>query len=268
MSSTNNFKELKILSIGNSFSMDTMQHLPDIARDLGINHIRLGNLYIGGCSTNRHYANAQHDAAAYRYYTSDGSPWTEVTDFRISDAVKSETWDWISIQHGTGDGSSYTKPESYENLPALVEYVRSIASPDTRIAFNMAWVMESYSTHREICSYQGDQMKMYENLTAVTSTTVRNVKGLDRIVPSGTAIQNARKTCLCNKLSRDGFHLSYGIGRYIASLTFLKTLTGIDIGKVRWTPTDVTEEDRQIAIRAAEQAVLSPFAISELGANF
>ena len=71
----NSLKELKILSIGNSFSVDTMRHIPDIALALGVEKICFGNLFIGGCSINRHYSNIQNNAAEYVYYKNMGDGW-------------------------------------------------------------------------------------------------------------------------------------------------------------------------------------------------
>ena len=118
--------ELKILSIGNSFAHDTMKLLAEVALDLGVEKIKLGNLYIGGCSINRHWSNAQNDTPGYNYHTNNGSGWEITPEYKMSDAIKSEKWDVISIQHGTGDKSKYTQEVSYENLPALVAYVKSI----------------------------------------------------------------------------------------------------------------------------------------------
>ena len=254
-------KELKILSIGNSFAMDTMEHLPNIALSLGVKRIKFAYLYIGGCSINRHWSNAKNDAPAYKYYTNDGTGWTipEVFDTKISDAVKSERWDFISIQHGTGDGSKYTSAESYSNLPLLVEYIKNIAPDGTKIAFNMAWVGSPENDHHEIVSYNGNTHLMYENLVKLTYDVVGYVKGIDVISPTGTAIENARATILSNLLLRDGFHLSYGIGRYIAALTFFKSLTGIDIDNVKWAPDEVDDNARKLAIACANKSIKSPF---------
>ena len=38
------------MSVGNSFSVDTMEHVAGIALSLGVECIKLGNLYVGGCS--------------------------------------------------------------------------------------------------------------------------------------------------------------------------------------------------------------------------
>ena len=255
---------LKILSVGNSFAEDTSWHLADVAQSLGFEGVKIGFLYIGGCSINRHYNNALNDLADYVYFENTGSGWSKTEGKRISEAVASDEWDYISIQHGTGDGSRYTLPASYENLEALIAYIKELAPKKAKIAFNMAWVMESHSTHPEICSYNGDQMLMYRNLVELTSTVVRGAKGLDIVSPAGTAVQNARETEARDKLCRDGFHLSFELGRYIASLTFLKALTGVDVDNVSWKPDGVTDLEQRIAILSADRAILSPFAISSM----
>lgn len=256
-------EDLKILSVGNSFSIDTMEHLANVALSAGVKKITLGNLYIGGCSINRHWSTAQADAAAYKYYTNDGSGWQVTSEYKSSDAIKSEKWDFISIQHGTADGSRYTSEESYENLPALVAYVKSLAWQEAKIAFNMAWVGETYKDHHEINSYNGDLESMYRNLTRITRNLVATVEGIDIISPTGTTVQNARALCPGRDFTRDGFHLSYDLGRYMASLTFFKALTGAPISHITWAPEGVSDEDRILAIKCAEMAVDTPFEITK-----
>ena len=255
-------KELKILAIGNSFAHDTMKLLADVALDLGVEKIKLGNLYIGGCSINRHWSNAQNDTPGYNYHTNDGSGWEIIPEYKMSDAIKSEEWDFISIQHGTGDKSRYTEEASYDNLPALVKYVKSIAWDGAKIAFNMAWVGEPYKVHSEIMSYNGDMPLMYKNLTRITRDLVSKVEGIDVVSPTGTAVQNARAICPDRDFTRDGFHLSKGIGRYMAALTFFKALTGAPISHSTWTPEGVGDEDRLLAIRCAERAIDNPYEVT------
>ena len=129
----------------------------------------------------------------------------------------------------------------------------------------MAWVMASDGTHPEIRSYGGDQMMMYSKLADLTGTVVKGTKGLDIISPTGTAIQNARACGLSDgQLMRDGFHLSYGLGRYIASLTFIKVLTGVNIDGITWKPDGVDGQAQRIAIASANAAVARPFEIVKI----
>ena len=55
---------------------------------------------------------------------------------------------------------------------------------------------------------------------------VRKEDGIDIIIPCGTAIRNARHSDLQTELdlTRDGRHLAYGVGRYIASICWLNTI--------------------------------------------
>ena len=127
----------------------------------------------------------------------------------------------------------------------------------------MAWVADPDSTHHEITSYGGNQILMYEKLTDLTKNIVMQIKEIDVISPAGTAIQNAR-TCIHKKLTRDGFHLSYDLGRYIAGLTFLKALYEIDLSNVKWCPEGVTDDETELAKKAAQSACVLPFSVTEL----
>jgi len=255
---------LDILCVGNSFSRDTVEHLGEIAKSAGLKDFRFANLYIGGCSVNRHFRNASENLAEYRYSENTGEGWKASEDgelVSIADALAMGEWDIISIQHGTGDKSRYTSPESYINLPTLIEYLRKTYGKPVRIAFNMAWVADPESTHHEITSYGGDQLLMYRYLTEVTQKCV--LPYVDLLSPAGTAIQNLC-SCVDKKLTRDNFHLSYDLGRFTAGLTFLKAVTGADLCSVDWMPEGVTEEERELGKRAAELAVMNPFSAANM----
>ena len=250
---------MKILSVGNSFSEDTMEHIANIAKNLGFTNFKFANMYIGGCSINRHYNNIVSDAADYLYSVNTGDGWQKTKGVSIKSAIEDEDWDIISIQHGTGDKSRYTSAESYDNLAKLIESVKELAGNQTKIAFNMAWVAEPESTHHEISSYGGNQSLMYEKLTELTKRLVTPL--VDVVSPVGTAVQNAR-ACVSKKLTRDDYHLSYDLGRYIAGITFLKALCDIDVEAISWCPEGVTDAECEIAKRSALNAVKTPFDIT------
>lgn len=245
---------MKILSIGNSFAQDTMEHLPAIAKDLGVDGF-FGYLYIPGCPIAYHYLNAMDDLPVYIYYTNAGNQWAEQKRVSISRAIADQDWDWINIQHGSKDYHCYTDPLYYKHLEELVCYVREHAGKDVKISFNMAWVADPEKEHHEMVDlYGNDQEKMFAALVALTRELVGKTPGIDRISPTGAAVQIARRAGL-EDLTRDGYHVSYGFGRYMAALTFLKALTGVDITKVRWTPEGVTDQMGKDAVRFATQAV-------------
>ena len=100
---------------------------------------------------------------------------------------------------------------------------------------------------------------MYSAIVSAVESKILTNTAISGIIPSGTAIQNLRTSPLGDTLTRDGFHLSYGIGRYIAALTFFKSLTGIDIDNVKWTPDEVDDNARKLAIACANNSIKSPF---------
>ncbi|MBQ3069543.1 MAG: DUF4886 domain-containing protein [Clostridia bacterium] len=254
-------ESLKILCIGNSFSADTTEHLADIAKAVGIEEVKIANLYIGGCSIKRHYNNAVNRYASYEYHFNDGSGWQVLYHRRIDDVLTSDNWDWVSIQHGTADGSRYAEEGSYEKLPALVAYIRERVNENTKIAFNMTWVGERNS-HEELKRYGNNQERYYKAIAALTEETVLPIDGLDRISPTGTAVQNIR-TAYRGMITRDGYHLTHELGCYLAGLTFFKALTDLPIDDISWAPDGVSDDERALAVRAANTAVESPFTVTD-----
>ena len=73
-------KEIKLLAIGNSFSVDALQYFYQIASSLGINDIIIGNLYIGSCSLEIHLNNILNKLPKYTYYTNTNGEWVEYVD--------------------------------------------------------------------------------------------------------------------------------------------------------------------------------------------
>lgn len=255
---------MNILCVGNSFSRDTVEHIGAIAKSVGMTDFCFANLYIGGCSIHRHFHNAVEDLAEYTYTYTTSGVWEGGEKLSIADALKKGPWDIISIQHGTGDQSRYTSPESYEKLPDLIQYIKEAYGRPVKIAFNMAWVGEPDRAHHEILSYGGDTELMYRKLTELTQKTVLPL--VDFLSPAGTAIQNLR-TCVDKKLTRDGFHLSKDLGRFTAGLTFLRTLLDLDLSGISWSPEGVSEEERELAKQAAVFAVKNPFSVTKMQKN-
>lgn len=259
----NKMKTLKILFIGNSFAVDTMEHAAHIAHSLGVSKVKFATLYLGGCSIDMHYQHAIEDVAAYTCYVNEGNGWVSIPEYKISDAVKSDVWDWIAIQHGTKGNARYTSCECYENLAPLVDYLKALAPSHTKIAFNLAWLGESTRQHHEIISYSGNMALMREKLVEVTQAMVLTNPKIDLIVPTGTAIENAR-TSKIGLLTRDCYHLSVDKGRFIAGLAFISTITGIDAEKIAWAPDNVDEYAVKVAVEAVKSAQKYPFLITKV----
>ncbi len=254
-------EHLKLLFIGNSFSADTVEYIPNIAKALGYNKVMIANLYIGGASINKHYTNMLTEAASYEYHVNLGGGWFMKNFKSINDIGATTDWDWICIQHGSADGSKYASEGSYRNLKDLVAMIKEVAHENTRIAFNMTWVGE-IGSHEELKAFGNNVNAYYKAIAKLTSTTVAETEGIELISPTGTSVQNAR-TADIGLLTRDGYHLSLDTGRYLAGLTFMKALTGADISDIPFAPDGVPALQKAVCIEAAENAVTTPFAVTE-----
>lgn len=250
---------LKILTIGNSFSDDAMEYVWNIANDAGVEGIYLGNLFIGSCTLDIHASNARTNAAAYDFRVNESGVWRTTPRARLGDVISSFDWDFISLQQASGDSGI---AESYRELPYLIEFIKEQAISEPVIAWNMTWAYQQNSTHGEFWKYDKSQSKMYDMILSCVQANVKSREEIGKIIPCGTAIQNARTSLLGDTLTRDGFHLSYGAGRYIAGLTLFHFLTGISLDGLTYKPSTVTEEEMQIALESAKNAVSVPYAVT------
>jgi hypothetical protein len=252
---------VKILAIGNSFSEDAVEeHLSDLARAEGLDVI-ICNMYIGGCSIERHVNNLRGNIADYRYRRIDADgKMTEKYGCTLESALAEEDWDYVSVQQV----SSFSGfPETYVLLPELLAYVRERVPEDAVMMFHQTWAYSPTSNHPNFCTYGSDQMKMYEAIMKTVAQEAPKV-GIELVIPSGTAIQNARTSFLGNDLTRDGFHLSRPHGRYIAACTWLEAVLGVNPVGNSYRPEGMTEQECKVAQKAAHKAVKKPYQVTKI----
>lgn len=257
---TNNFK---ILAIGNSFSDDAFMWLDPILNSLGFVGNVVDSLYIGGCSIGTHFEKAMGDLPDYILKDNHGDR-IEHQDYKMSTALKLCDWDIITIQQASGySGVS----GSYSKLCNLADYVKKLA-PKARLLWNMTWAYESTSTHNHFSFYDCDQIKMYNSIVDTVKTVVLPSGIFTDIIPIGTAIQNARTSFVGDNITRDGFHLSYDFGRYIAALTVASIISGKSIKDITYRPNGVDLLHKKVAIESVQNAIKKPLKITKSIINF
>lgn len=126
---------INILAIGNSFSQDATHYLNQIAKEDCV-ETKVVNLYIGGCSLERHWSNVQSGAEDYLYELNGKSTEKYIS---IQEALKEERWDYIVTQQASHD-SGWT--DTYEPfLENLTRYIRKQA-PWAEILLQETWAYE------------------------------------------------------------------------------------------------------------------------------
>ncbi|MBO5280574.1 MAG: DUF4886 domain-containing protein, partial [Clostridia bacterium] len=109
------------------------------------------------------------------------------------------------------------------------------------------------------------QMTMYNAIISTVQSVIPEHAEITRIIPSGTAVQNLRTSYLGDTLTRDGYHMSYDIGRYTVGLTWVCTITGISPDEISWIPSayqNVAEALDPIR-EAVKNALEAPFDITD-----
>ena len=270
-------KSLKVLTIGNSFSDDAMEYVYKIAKEAGIEYVELGTLRASNASLANHVTNAQNNSAAYmfRYWADGATTWQDTGTwnsgaYTMYDAIKKADWDYIVFQQVSGDSGNAS---TYDSLSTLMDYVDTHkTNPNVKYAWQITW-----SARADYPS----QIPAFSKILAAVNAKITTNSKISVVIPSGTAIENAKTSYLTPKnIQRDAKHLSYGIGRYIAGLTLVKALTGVSIdnstyplydteGHSLTSGTDTqkmgfefSEEVNKICIESANNAVALPFAVT------
>ncbi len=229
---------MKILAIGNSFSEDATRYLQSIAKSAG-DDLFVRNIYIGGCSLERHMSNVKSGEVAYQYQIDSANQYM----ISIDDALTAESWDMITVQQNSGNSGFYETYEPY--LTELLAHIKEKA-PKAKISFVETWAYEFDAPHAEFPKYDRDQEKMFKCILNSVSQVEKN-HGLD-IIRVGEAVQRARSQPGFDyingkglSLCRDGFHLSVPYGRFLAGLVWYKYFTGRDVRCVTYRPDGADE---------------------------
>jgi len=237
---------MEILSIGNSFSMDAQRYLQKIAQADGVT-LSTFNLYIGGCSLARHYRNMLSEERAYRLEM-DGTS----TGFFVSlkEALLNRDWDLITVQQTSLQSPNYDTYQPY--LDKLVEYIR-LCVPKTKIAVHQTWAYEQDSPRLTENAGYSDWKDMLRDIVKAYRTAAERI-GADLVIPSGEVFGAMLENGI-EKVHRDTFHASKGLGRYALGLTWYKFLTGNDVAENTFTDFDeeVSVEEMAIAKKCVRE---------------
>ena len=253
---------LHVLFIGNSFSQNTSQFLANFALGLGVTDVKVGTLYIGGCSVNMHTDNFENAAPSYEYYLDEGKGAVLTPNTSINEAVDSDEWDIIAIQSGTGDGSRLTDPFAYGNVEKLATMVKAAAKGSPKILFCMTWVGEACHSQAEIRAFDGNTALIYAIMREIVRHYVSRLPVIDGIVPAGTAVENARLRFPSERLSLDHYHMSAVAGQSLLALNFLMSATDLDVTTATWWPEDLTDSEKEDLLACVKAAKANPYEIS------
>ena len=299
--STSQYKRLKILCIGNSFTLDAMSYAPFILKDIAPEvELTIGCAYIGGACLAQQLAsitgstivldNNTYSPKDYIFYLyeNNANRWTNKGEMNAPNILDYTDWDIITLQQLSSqswqDYETFYSPVIHKLQMAIAKRVHNI---------QLGWILTSGANSQDESVQYGHWEKSAQN-----SYRVMNETGMSVLFCYGTAIQNLRTTDINERgdgggFTADGSHLQEGIGCLCASYCMVvkmleivgynsKTIIGNTIRPNRQWINErnvpeknygesgkdgvigITERNCLLAQIAAIQACKSPFLVSNI----
>ena len=262
---------LKVLAIGNSFVDDPMAYFDAIVKGSSINRASLCvySAVIGGASL-EYWANTCKKGNEVTITRRSGQMEMTVTQAPL-EKILAQDWDVVTVQQVSTQAQNPSKLSPH--LSYLVNTIRTqCPNKDVVIAWQQVWSYWESNLEKSITNWQ--------NINEVVKLTPNY--GIDMVIPTGTAIQNARATELntIHGLTRDGKHLGYGVGRYVAACTWFEALiapvygvsvlgstavhpiTDYEQNHSSYETVPVTDDNRTLCQQCAVAAVNNPFQLT------
>ena len=263
---------LRVLSIGNSFSIDANLILPQVVVDAGVprdNFVLYATIYAGASLEYWDNMYTTDTPLPYLHYMGGKLLRLEDKEWTLRTLLQSQPWDVVVIQQASALSTNHKSFQPYMNR--MIEYIRQdCPNKHVRIGWQLTWSYPQTATSGPVYEEGWRKIAMIANQKCHDA-------GIDFIIPSGTAIQNARTTELgenSNGITRDGLHLSFGVGVYIAAMTWYesifrpiygKSIIGVpvsqaikdcDRGKEGFQ--EITDENYLICQQCVKEAVSDP----------
>lgn len=263
---------LKVLTIGNSFSVQMVSSLPPIAADMGFG-LDICSLYIGGCTLDDHWKNA-NDPEDKSYSVTRCAFGKNALSFKgnLAEVLKGDEWDVVTLQQGS---HLSWKPESFHPYADdLVKMIRELV-PHAKIVVHETWSYTPWDVRLK--RWKIDQDEMYARLHAAYGDFAKQY-GLE-VVPTGTAVQLWRRElpvryaenslggdCVGRlKFARDvqtdkwvadgdAFHMNE-VGNHLQALVWAAKLFGADVTRCRYEPKGIDKGKLPLLRRIAMKAI-------------
>jgi hypothetical protein len=241
-----NCKGIRVLSIGNSFSVNAHTYLQEIANAGKVDMV-IGNLFIGGCSLKTHWNNAKNDVKEYDYFKT-GQPTARAS---IKYALLDEKWDYVTFQQVSG--FSGIIETYYPYLTNLAEYVKRYV-PAARHVIHQTWAYEQGCEWEGFKNYDYDQQRMFAALKSAYKKAAESIH-TKFIIPVGEAFQMARATQIGDTLCcEDKAHAGIK-GNYLAGAVWYEMFTGKSILENSFTLYEIPPDEMLILKQVAHDAV-------------
>ena len=184
-------KEVKVLTIGNSFAQSLDKYLERVVESVPDCKVVLGRANLPGCSLERHYKNLCMEEADSNVKCYNRPDWKNEAP-RLKEAIQSKKWDIVTLQQAS---PLSWRPETYRPYAArLKKYVHTYL-PDAEIVVHQTWSYRIDDNRLTDSNPNGewkiDQFSMYKRAKACYQNMAEELNA--RVIPMGDAVWNYRR---------------------------------------------------------------------------
>lgn len=271
-------RRLKMLVIGNSFSEDAFSYVPYLIRqDV---ELTIGILYYGGATLANHNTFLTNGDEVYTYEKCvDAGVWQSTANKSMQFGLKDEQWDVIVLQQAS---TAITSAAIQPALNTLINNLYSHLSNTVKLAWHFTLARETdYAT----------SVAHYNEMVDIINDTVVDASPIGWVIPTGTAMQNARTSSLQSlgaggNLMNTDLHAQEGIPCYVLACCAAESIykemgiqdsifadntqptqlwvNAMNIPHPNGNSVGVNAENMRLAQYAALQAVKKPFEITTI----
>jgi hypothetical protein len=275
---------LRLFSIGNSFSANALRYLPLIVRSSGSARLTIGHAMIGGCSLEKHLKLAE------LHETDPASPEGSPYRFRgkaasLKEMLSAEKWDCVTIQQHSW--LSIT-PETFRPFARELCGYAGRYAPGAEIILHQTWAYRSDDTEHYKDGFT--QKKMWRAV-GESYKGIAEELGIKRIIPTGDAFQKVCETPEWRFETDKNFDFKHPVwphvpdqthslhighrwtdspngpvfgfdgrhanmaGEFLGGCVWFCSLFGMDVRKVRFKPARLPARDAAFLKRAAYETV-------------
>ena len=290
-------KTLKILMIGHSLGNDATYLVPEVFKAHSDTHLIMGVLYHSGCRLHQHVSYLEGDAAQYAYYEFDSekdTQWRRAdsqgnyhpyfsgmgNDIYIEDGSIAQTmrygitrhdWDIVAMQAGVFEAANKCDSPYAVQIPQDIAKVQSYVlknlidqNKQPTFVWNMTWstpvdpelLNQAYANNLQKFFF-GSTADMYAQISETLRSIVEPTCAFAMVMPSGTAVQNAKQVLPDKALYRDTIHAS-DFTRLMTAYIWYCKLTGADLTQLPITSVRSVLRGSAAARKTGEDYALTP----------
>lgn len=175
-------KEIKVLTIGNSFANSVFAYLPQIVNSVPGCKLTLVGANHGGCSLERHWKYVEEEEA------NPDTKWYSRKTMKLRELLQSQKWDIVTIQQVS---TSSWKPETFQPCAENLRKYVNKHCPTAEVVLQQTWAYRTDSPNLgENGHWKITQKQMIDRITGAYQECSSQMKL--RVIPSGLAVQIAR----------------------------------------------------------------------------